>query len=220
MNLRLLICFGAARRARPTATSRAPFPRARSTWSLPIVAALGVIAATPSQAPTESLLVADLGAEAPVVHQAGVLTASLPASLLPESLIHRLAAFGAQRSDPVEVDWRLLAGLNYDTGDMSDDLRAVVGQEARVPGFMVPLEDYLERVTEFLLVPYVGACVHTPPPPPNQLVYVKMPEGERAQVEWWDPIWVEGVLEIETTENIYGSVSYTINGASITSYSD
>lgn len=147
--------------------------------------------------------------------------ASLVPTALPAALAERLTGTAmSRREDPIEVDWRLLAGLDYESGEMTDDLKAVVGNEAKVPGFMVPLEDYLERVTEFLLVPYVGACVHTPPPPPNQLVYVKLPKGERAKVEWWDPIWVEGVLTIDQTENIYGSVSYTIDGASVTSYSN
>lgn len=121
-------------------------------------------------------------------------------------------------ADPTEVDWRMLAGLNYRTGEMTDELKAVVGGEAKVPGFMVPLEDYLEQVGEFLLVPYVGACVHTPPPPPNQLVYVKMPEGQRATVEWWDPIYVVGTLVLEQTENVYGSVSYTMEAQEILPY--
>lgn len=186
-----------------------------------LAAALAALGLHPQTQPIESLHVADAlrGSRARSVVQAG---------LLPLDLARQVAAAAhghASRPDPIEpdpieVDWRLLAGLDYDTGEMTDDLRAVVGQQAKVPGFMVPLEDYLERVTEFLLVPYVGACVHTPPPPPNQLVYVRLPEGERAQVEWWDPIWVEGVLEIEETENVYGSVSYTIASASITSYSD
>lgn len=186
------------------------FLRLRSALlaALPLMTVL----ATPATQPLESLLTADAmrRADAPV-----------RASVLPAILTSRLAETEAShRPDPVEVDWRLLAGLDYESGEMSDDLKAVVGNEAKVPGFMVPLEDYLERVTEFLLVPYVGACVHTPPPPPNQLVYVKLPKGERAKVEWWDPIWVEGVLTIDQTENIYGSVSYTIDGARVTSYSN
>lgn len=191
--------------------------------------AVAALASSPQTQPIESLHVADAlriarsgsGAAAPA--GSAESSAALRAGVLPVDLAREIIAAtrgAASTHDPIEVDWRLLAGLDYDTGDMTDDLRAVVGQEAKVPGFMVPLEDYLERVTEFLLVPYVGACVHTPPPPPNQLVYVRLPEGERAQVEWWDPIWVEGVLEIEETENVYGSVSYTIAGASITSYSD
>jgi hypothetical protein len=121
-------------------------------------------------------------------------------------------------ADPTEVDWRMLAGLNYRTGEMTDELAAVVGGEAKVPGFMVPLEDYLEEVTEFLLVPYVGACVHTPPPPPNQLVYVKMAEGRRVSVEWWDPIYSVGTLILDETENQYASVSYTMEAQEILPY--
>ncbi len=186
------------------------FLRLRSALlaALPLLAML----ATPTTQPIESLLTAD------VIRRTDT---PVKASMLPAILRSRLAeAEASRRPDPVEVDWRLLAGLDYESGEMSDDLKAVVGNEAKVPGFMVPLEDYLERVTEFLLVPYVGACVHTPPPPPNQLVYVKLPKGERAKVEWWDPIWVEGVLTIDQTENIYGSVSYTIDGARVTSYSN
>ena len=47
------------------------------------------------------------------------------------------------------------------------------GQEVRMPGYLLPLEFSGKQVIEFLLVPWVGACVHTPPPPPNQIVYVK-----------------------------------------------
>ena len=44
------------------------------------------------------------------------------------------------------------------------------GKQVKLPGFVVPLE-YSDkgRVKEFLLVPYFGACIHYPPPPPNQI---------------------------------------------------
>lgn len=120
--------------------------------------------------------------------------------------------------DSTEVQWRLLASLDYRSGDMSDELAAVVDGPVRVPGFMVPLEDWAEEVTEFLLVPYVGACVHTPPPPPNQLVYVVMEEGQKVPVSFWEPVWVYGDLTIEETTNVYSEVSFKIAGTSITPY--
>lgn len=120
--------------------------------------------------------------------------------------------------EPTEVPWRLLATLDYRSGEMSDDLRAVVDSEVKVPGFMVPLEDFAEEVTEFLLVPYVGACVHTPPPPPNQLVYVTMAEGQSVPVSFWEPVWVHGTLSIEETTNVYGAVSFALDGTSIVPY--
>jgi hypothetical protein len=114
--------------------------------------------------------------------------------------------------DPEVVDWRMLAGLDYRTGEATAELRAVAGKEVRIPGFIVPLEDYAERTSEFLLVPYVGACVHVPPPPPNQLVHVKMGEGRSIPVLWWEPIWIIGTFQIETTESLYGRAGFRLTG--------
>lgn len=50
---------------------------------------------------------------------------------------------------------------------------ALDGQLVRLPGYVLPLEISGKQVTEFLLVPWVGACIHTPPPPANQIVHVK-----------------------------------------------
>ena len=121
-------------------------------------------------------------------------------------------------ADTAEVGWRLLAQLNYRTGEKSDSLAALDGKLVKVPGFTVPLEDFASTATEFLLVPYVGACVHTPPPPPNQLVYIEMDEGKRAKMDGWNPVWVEGVLKIEMTESVYGDVGYTITGQRVYPY--
>ncbi len=120
--------------------------------------------------------------------------------------------------DPIELSWRQLAGLNYETGDLTEILENADGKVVKVPGFTVPLEDFAERATEFLLVPYVGACVHTPPPPPNQLVYIEMAEGKPTQLYGWDPIWIEGTLRIEMTESVYGSVGYVIEGTKLYPY--
>ena len=129
----------------------------------------------------------------------------------------RIRAAGIPR-DSTEVDWQLLASLDYRTGEMSRELESVVGQGVKVPGYMVPLEDWAGEVSEFLLVPYVGACVHTPPPPPNQLVYVRMKDGQRVPVSFWNPVWIHGTLTVEKTTNLYGSVSFTMAGTSITPY--
>ena len=65
------------------------------------------------------------------------------------------------------------------------------GQTVRMPGYLLPLEFSGKDVTEFLLVPYVGACLHTPPPPPNQIVHVKA-DKPVANVTVFAPIWVTG----------------------------
>ena len=124
----------------------------------------------------------------------------------------------ALADDPTEVGWRLLATLNYRTGEKTEELAALEGKLVKVPGFTVPLEDFASSATEFLLVPYVGACIHTPPPPPNQLVYIQMDEGKRAKMDGWNPVWVEGVLSIEMTESVYGYVGFTISGHRVYPY--
>jgi uncharacterized protein len=116
------------------------------------------------------------------------------------------------------VDWRMLLGLNYRTGEVNPALQALNGKRVRVPGFMVPLEDGADGVDEFLLVPYFGACIHTPPPPPNQMVYVKMNRGSRVRVDIWNPVWVEGTLKIEDVDSPYGVVGFELTGLSVTAY--
>jgi hypothetical protein len=128
------------------------------------------------------------------------------------------APAAASTDDPTEVGWRLLASLNYRTGEPSEELAALSGKLVKIPGFTVPLEDWASSATEFLLVPYVGACIHTPPPPPNQLVYIEMDEGKRAKLDGWNPVWVEGVLEIEMTQSVYGYVGFTITGQRVYPY--
>ncbi len=124
----------------------------------------------------------------------------------------------ASADDATEVGWRLLASLDYRTGEPSEELAALAGKLVKIPGFTVPLEDWATSATEFLLVPYVGACIHTPPPPPNQLVYIEMDEGKRAKLDGWNPVWVEGVLEIEMTESVYGYVGFTLSGQRVYPY--
>ena len=73
-----------------------------------------------------------------------------------------------------KLSWQMLRGLDFRTGSMTPELQGVINGVARMPGYMVPVEDNLEEVTEFLLVPYPGACIHVPPPPANQIVHVIM----------------------------------------------
>lgn len=137
-------------------------------------------------------------------------------------LVFVLAAVVAVRAaeESAKVDWRTLRGLNYRTGEMTEPLQKVNGKQVKVPGFMVPLEDDDEYVTEFLLVPYVGACIHTPPPPPNQIVYVKVDGGKKTKVSFWDPVWVHGKLHVELVKSPYGDVSFKLNSNLIEPYKE
>lgn len=88
------------------------------------------------------------------------------------------------------------------------------GQTVKIPGFVVPLEGDADTTTEFLLVPYFGACIHVPPPPPNQIVYVKFTEGVPID-NLYDAIWVVGKLSTKGWSGDVATVGYSLQGASI-----
>jgi hypothetical protein len=103
----------------------------------------------------------------------------------------------------------MMRGLNFRMGEMTPELQGVINGVARVPGYMVPLEDNLEEVTEFLLVPYPGACIHVPPPPPNQIVRVIMEGKQKAQVRlWMEAVLVEGTLRLAEATTREGALSF------------
>lgn len=84
------------------------------------------------------------------------------------------------------------------------------GTRVVLPGFIVPLELAGEgRVTEFLLVPYYGACIHYPPPPTNQIVHVTLPKPVEIG-SLWAPVWVAGEIRTEPRESDMGNSSYSM----------
>ena len=80
----------------------------------------------------------------------------------------------------------------------------------KIPGFIVPIEFTEDKkVTGFFLVPYFGACLHMPPPPPNQVIYGSYPEG-LAMVDLYQPFWIAGELNVETIKNDTATSAYTM----------
>lgn len=124
---------------------------------------------------------------------------------------------GLKISNAPEVDWNQLGELDYLTGKGTDAIHAFDGKVVRIPGFMVPLEDNQKAIKEFLLVPTPQACIHVPPPPPNQMVLVDMLEDSNAQVAY-GPIWVYGTLHIKSKRHMYGETSFTMDGTHIEPY--
>lgn len=85
------------------------------------------------------------------------------------------------------------------------------GQKVKLPGYVVPVEtNDSGEMTEFFFVPYFGACIHVPPPPPNQILYVRLKKGVK-QPEIWDPYWVKGNLKIESFANDTAATAYTMD---------
>ncbi len=84
------------------------------------------------------------------------------------------------------------------------------GQAIKIPGFIVPLEfDDGQTITQFFLVPFFGACIHVPPPPPNQIIFVNFPEGFQLEA-LYDPFWVSGILTTSLIQNELATATYTL----------
>jgi hypothetical protein len=79
------------------------------------------------------------------------------------------------------------------------------GASIRIPGYLLPLDYSGRKVTEFLLVPWVGACIHTPPPPPNQIIYVLLNKDNAFESRSiYEPVWVAGEISTQaSTKNLF-----------------
>lgn len=96
--------------------------------------------------------------------------------------------------------------------------RELDGVLVKVPGFVVPLHsDAAGKVNEFFLVPYFGACIHVPPPPPNQIIYVKMREGAKLS-SIQDAQWIVGRLHTKGQSSSLGAAAYTLDGEKMEPY--
>jgi hypothetical protein len=115
-------------------------------------------------------------------------------TLTPEEVAIEKKALTKLKQDGVDVD-----GLLAKRDTIAEKKRAAAstvnpaidGKMIRIPGYVLPLEFSGTKVTEFLLVPWVGACIHTPPPEPNQIVYVK-PDKAFDIRRMFDAVWVTG----------------------------
>jgi len=94
------------------------------------------------------------------------------------------------------------------------------GQAIRIPGFIVPLEfDDEQTITQFFLVPFFGACIHVPPPPPNQIIFVNYPKGLKIEA-LYDPFWISGVVKTSLVENEMATAAYSMQMESFELYSE
>ena len=98
-------------------------------------------------------------------------------------------------------------------------VEALNGKEVSIAGYIVPLAGDEEAITEFLLVPYFGACIHVPPPPANQIIHVK-PKYPLLIDESFDIVSVLGKLEAQSTTNQYVHVSYMMENALLIPYEE
>lgn len=124
-------------------------------------------------------------------------------------LLQNMPEIGHESNDPAELPEELMSG---------NVVEAMDERNIRIPGFVVPLEfSDDKRVTEFFLVPYFGACIHVPPPPPNQVIHVSYPEGIHVDA-LYEPYWISGVLKTERISNDVADASYVMTADDVRLY--
>ncbi len=117
---------------------------------------------------------------------------------------------GTSASNFNDVDWTLFKELDLNTGTATPRLQALDGKRVRAPGFMVPREDNRSGVTEYVWGHNPRACIHAPPPPSDQRVYVRMVQGPAKMI--YGPVWVEGTLRVASQTHQYGNAGFQIYG--------
>ena len=101
--------------------------------------------------------------------------------------------------------------------DNAPTVDAMDGAAVKLPGYVVPLEEAKGKLKEFLLVPYFGACIHSPPPPANQIIHVVIPQPDKA-FRAMDTVWVSGTLKTSRQESSMGMSGYTLKAARVEPY--
>jgi hypothetical protein len=93
------------------------------------------------------------------------------------------------------------------------------GKTVKIPGFVSPLDQNDGMVGDFLLVPYFGSCIHSPPPPVNQTVLVNPQEGKGISLsKIRRPVWVVGEMKVERNTTDLAEAAYRIENARIEPY--
>lgn len=92
------------------------------------------------------------------------------------------------------------------------------GKVVKIPGFIVPLDVAKDgTVSEFFLVPYFGACIHVPPPPPNQIVYVTTKKGI-ALDSIYEAYWITGTMKMQLKTTQLGAAAYSLSADNVEIY--
>ena len=144
-----------------------------------------------------------VGAAFPRASQAAAAREITWADLIPPGVPYA-EIIGEGELDETKDTWRPIFDAN--ATKLNTDLH---GAYVRIPGFVIPLELGAEGVTEFVLVPYVGACIHTPPPPPNQLVLVRTIEPWPSD-NLWDAVWVTGRISTQLMSTEIAETGYAM----------
>ena len=142
--------------------------------------------------------------------------------LMPSHLLEKLEGlpmlehdYSEDAADPFTDDWEdPYADAWNESLTSTEVVERYAGERIRLPGFIVPLDiDHQQRVESFFFVPYFGACIHVPPPPPNQLIHVsEVPDDVTIKVDhMYDAFWLTGVLSLDKKSHEMGVAAYSID---------
>jgi uncharacterized protein len=115
---------------------------------------------------------------------------------------------------PTADDQRWMSAPIQGTGAPAPIVTELDGKSVRIGGYVVPLDFNATKVKEFLLVPFVGACIHVPPPPANQIIYVKLDKGFEV-AGMFDPVTVTGKLSAAQTFTGLAETGYSIDAVTV-----
>ena len=102
--------------------------------------------------------------------------------------------------------------------DFNRPVESLDGKYVKIPGFIVPLEsDEGGLLDEFLLVPYYGACIHTPPPAPNQVVYITLDEPFNLK-SMYDAFWITGTIKTQNYSSLVADTVYRMEADKVELY--
>jgi uncharacterized protein len=140
--------------------------------------------------------------------------ALVPKDWKPQEVLDRKKASSLKDGDELAQEMMKELRVVLDT---APTVGAMNGLAIRMPGFVVPLEQSRDGMTEFLLVPYHGACIHTPPPPANQIVHVQAKEPVKG-IQSMSAVWVTGTLRTVRKDSGMGVSGYALDLAGVEPY--
>lgn len=138
----------------------------------------------------------------------------VPKDWNPDRLLDELDPSNLDDQDPRAIEMFARLQAEWEAAPLVEALDSTL---VRLPGFVVALEGTAEGITEFLLVPYFGACIHVPPPPANQIVHV-LPRQPLTGLRGSSPVWVSGTLTAKRNQTQFGQVGYRLTGARVEPY--
>jgi hypothetical protein len=175
---------------------------------------LSTMALPPMQPPQTDAAPTPLSAVDPAPKKPGDVTILDWEALLPAN-----ERTGVSASPPPAIhDYLGEAGMAALQSGSSEINPALNLMRVKVPGFVVPLEFSKDGlVREFFLVPYIGACIHVPPPPPNQIVFVELAVAMRLP-SVYDAVWITGTLRTQIKNSQLGTAAYTLEATKVENY--